>query len=184
MEDSRIVELYLARDEQAIEETKLRYGSRLCHAAQRILEDDQDAQECENDTYLKTWNSIPPNRPIYLFAYLVKICRNTALSMLEKRNALKRSAVVVELTGEMEQCIPDALAEQDFEPEEIGAALSAFLRQESEDNRTIFVRRYLLSQSVAQVAQELGYSESKVKSSLMRTRGRLKAYLEKEGVRI
>lgn len=184
MDDARIIELYFARDERAIEETRLSYGGKLRAVAMRILEDFQDAQECENDTYWKTWNSIPPNRPLHFLAYIVKICRNAALSMLEYRGAAKRSAQVVELTNEMQQCIPDSLAERDFEPEGLGDLLSAFLREESDDNRAIFVRRYFAGESVAEVAQALGCSESKVKSALMRTRGRLKNYLEKEGVRI
>ena len=184
MEDARILELYNARDERAIEETRLSYGGKLRSVAMRILEDLMDAQECENDTYLKTWNSIPPNQPVHFLAYIVKICRNTALSMLEYRNAAKRSAQVVELTGEMEQCIPDALAERAFEPEQLGELLNGFLKAESRDNRAIFVRRYFAAESVADIAASLGFSESKVKSSLMRTRERLRGYLEKEGVRI
>ena len=184
MNDTGILELYNARDERAIEETKRSYGGKLRSVAMRILEDLQDAQECENDTYFKTWNSIPPNQPVHFLAYLIKICRNTALGMLEYRSAAKRSATVVELTDEMQACIPDALAERAFEPEQIGDLLNAFLREESLDNRQIFVRRYLMAESVAEVAEALGCSESKVKSSLMRTRGRLKGFLEKEGVRI
>ncbi|MBO4880991.1 MAG: sigma-70 family RNA polymerase sigma factor [Firmicutes bacterium] len=184
MDDARIIELYFARDEEAIEQTRVCYGGKLYAVAMRILEDREDAQECENDTYLKTWNSIPPNRPVHFLAYIVKICRNAALGMLEYRNAAKRSAQVVELTDEMQQCIPDALAEQAFEPEEIGHLLSAFLREQSEDNRKIFVRRYLSGESVAEVAEALGYSESKVKSSLLRTREKLRGYLQKEGVSV
>ena len=184
MNDARILELYNARDEEAIEQTRVCYGGKLYAVAMRILEDREDAQECENDTYLKTWNSIPPNQPVHFLAYIVKICRNTALGMLEHRSAAKRSAQIVELTGEMQECIPDAMAERDFEPEGLGELLNAFLREETQDNRIIFVRRYLMAESVAEVAENLGFSESKVKSSLMRTRERLRTYLEKEGVRI
>ena len=184
MEDARIIELYFARDEAAIEQTRVSYGHKLRAVALRILADDMDAQECENDTYLKTWNSIPPNRPVHFLAYILKICRNAALGMLEHRNAAKRSAQIVELTDEMQACIPDRAAELAFEPQEIGALLSSFLRGESEDNRKIFVRRYLMAESVAEVAEALGVSESKVKSSLLRTRNKLRGYLEKEGVQI
>lgn len=184
MNDADILKLYNARDERAIEETRQSYGGKLCAVAMRILEDRQDAQECENDTYLKTWNSIPPNQPVHFLAYIVKICRNTALGMLEKRGAAKRSAQVVELTDEMQQCIPDEAAERAFESEQLGELLSRFLRSETEDNRVIFVRRYLMAESVAEVGQALGFSESKVKSALMRTRERLKGYLQEEGVRI
>ena len=184
MDDARIIELYFARDEAAIEQTRVSYGHKLRAVALRILADDMDAQECENDTYLKTWNSIPPNRPVHFLAYILKICRNAALGMLEHRNAAKRSAQIVELTDEMQACIPDRTAELDFEPQQLGELLSAFLRGESEDNRRIFVRRYLMAESVAEVAEALGVSESKVKSSLLRTRNKLRGYLEKEGVRI
>jgi RNA polymerase sigma-70 factor (ECF subfamily) len=184
LEDARIIELYFARDEAAIEQTRVSYGHKLRAVALRILADDMDAQECENDTYLKTWNSIPPNRPVHFLAYILKICRNAALGMLEHRNAAKRSAQIVELTDEMQACIPDRMAELAFEPQELGAMLSEFLRGESEDNRKIFVRRYLMAESVAEVAEALGMSESKVKSSLLRTRNKLRGYLEKEGVRI
>lgn len=184
MEDARIIELYFARDEAAIEQTRISYGHKLRSLARRILADDRDAQECENDTYLKTWTSIPPNRPAHFFAYLAKICRNAALSLLEYRGAAKRSAQVVELTDEMQQCIPDRLAEQAFEPEEIGKLLNAFLRDQSEDNRRIFVRRYFSGESVAEIAQALGFSESKVKSALLRTREKLRIVLEKEGVKL
>ena len=125
MDDARIIELYFARDEAAIEQTRASYGHKLRAVALRILADAMDAQECENDTYLKTWTSIPPNRPVHFFAYIAKICRNAALGILEYRGAAKRSAQVVELTDEMQQCIPDSLAERAFEPEEIGSLLTA-----------------------------------------------------------
>ena len=184
MDDARIIELYFARDEAAIEQTRASYGHKLRAVALRILADDMHAQECENDTYLKTWTSIPPNRPVHFFAYIAKICRNAALGILEYRGAAKRSAQVVELTDEMQQCIPDSLAERAFEPEEIGSLLTAFLRDQSEDNRQIFVRRYFAGESVAEVAKALGFSESKVKSSLLRTREKLRDVLEREGVSI
>ncbi len=181
MEDAKILELYNARDEEAIEQTRLRYGRSLRAIAFRIAGSEEDAQECESDTYLKTWNSIPPQQPAHFFGYIAKICRNTALNLLEKQSAAKRSAQLVEFTDEMQACIPDEAAERAFEPEELGELLSGFLRQQSRDNRLIFTRRYLLAESVAEVAQALGVSESKVKSSLMRTRDKLREYLKNEG---
>ena len=182
MDDAKIIELYFARDEAAIEATRLAHGGKLRSVARRILADERDAEECENDTYLKAWDSIPPARPAHLAAYLVKICRNTALNMLEYRNAAKRSASLVELTEEMQACIPDAMPEWTIEPKELGELLGTFLRQQSKDNRIIFVRRYLLAESVAEIAEALHVSESKVKSSLMRTRNGLRSFLGKEGV--
>ena len=182
MDDARIIELYFARDEAAIEATRLSYGRNLRAVAKRILADDCDAEECENDTYLKTWNSIPPARPAHFLAYLVKICRNTALDALDRRRAGKRSAQLVELTEEMQACIPDTAADLTADHEHMGKLLSTFLRQQSADNRNIFIRRYVLAESVAEVAQALGFSESKVKTSLSRTRAKLRGFLEKEGV--
>ena len=182
MDDVKIIELYFARDEAAIEETRSSCGRRLRAVAKRILADEQDAEECENDTYLKAWNSIPPARPAHLLAYLIKICRNTAFDALDRRRAGKRSAHVVELTEEMQACIPDVAADVTVEHERMGEVLSAFLRAQSADNRNIFIRRYVLAESVSEVASALGFSESKVKTSLSRTRARLRSYLEKEGV--
>ena len=107
MEDNQIIELFFRRDETALTHTKERYGSRLRALAFRILGSNEDAEECENDTYLKAWESIPPQNPRYFFAYLAKICRNTALHRAEKANAQKRNAVVVELTNELAECLPD-----------------------------------------------------------------------------
>ena len=182
MDDARIIELYFARDEAAIEETRLSYGRKLRAVAKRILENEQDAEECENDTYLKTWNSIPPARPQHLLAYLVKICRNTALDALDRRHAGKRSVQIVELTEEMQACIPDVARDLTVDSEGMGKLLSTFLRAQSADNRNIFIRRYVLAESVAEVASALGFSESKVKTSLSRTRAKLRGFLEKEGV--
>ena len=182
MDDARIIELYFVRDEAAIEATRSTYGRNLRAVAKRILSDEQDAEECENDTYLKAWNSIPPARPAHFLAYLVKICRNTALDALDRRRAGKRSARIVELTEEMQACIPDEAAEWTVEHEQMGKLLSTFLRQQSADNRNIFIRRYVLAESVAEVASALGFSESKVKTSLSRTRAKLRSFLEKEGV--
>ena len=182
MDDAKIIELYFARDEAAIEETRRSYGGRLRGVARRILSDEQDAEECENDTYFKAWNAIPPARPAHFCAYLIKICRNAALGMLERRAAAKRSATIVELTEEMQACIPDVACDWTVEHERMGELLSSFLRAQSADNRNVFIRRYVLAEPVAEVAKALGFSESKVKTSLSRTRTRLKRFLEEEGV--
>ena len=182
MEDEQIIALYLQRDETAIDRTKERYGARLRSLAYGILGNYEDAEESENDTYLKAWDSIPPQHPQYFYAFLAKICRNLALHRLDWRGAEKRSATVVELSWELELCIPDAAAERSFEAQEIGALLSAFLKGEPKQSRVIFLRRYALAESVQEIARALGVSESKVKSALFRTRNRLRRYLEQEGI--
>ena len=183
MEDSKIIELYIKRDENAIVKTKERYGKRLRALAFRILRDSEDAEECENDTYLKAWRSIPPQEPLYLFAYLSKICRNNALHKLEWSQAEKRSAEIVKLTDELAICIPDRSSMQKFEEIELGEIISAFLRTVSQEDRIIFVRRYYLSEPISDITTALGVSSSKVKSSLFRTRNKLKKFLSKEEYR-
>ena len=181
MEDSIIIVLYVKRDENAIAQTKKQYGKGLRLLAFQILHNEEDAEECENDTYLKAWRSIPPEQPVYFFAYLTKICRNNALHMLERSRAEKRSADVVALSDELAACLPDSKAVRAMEDRELGEMISTFLNTLSRENRVIFVRRYYLSQPVAEIAEALSVSESKVKSSLFRTRKKLKKFLSEEG---
>lgn len=180
MEDSKIIELYHKRDEKAIAQTKEQYGKRLRSLAFRILQNNEDAEECENDTYLKAWQSIPPQKPTYLSAYLSRICRNNALHRLEWSQAEKRCAEVVELSDELAACLPDNRSLQERADRELGEMISSFLRTLSKENRIIFVKRYYLSEAVTDIAEALNVSESKVKSSLFRTRNKLKDFLSKE----
>ena len=184
MEDQKIIELYFARDEEAIVQTRQSYGDKLRSLAYGILKNNEDAEESESDTYLKTWEAIPPQRPVYFYAFLAKICRNLSLHRITGRNAQKRSAVLVELTKEMEECIPDRAAELDFEALELGEILSAFLRTQPEQNRIIFIRHYMLAEPVRDCARRLGVSRSTVESALFRTRNKLREHLEKEGIRV
>lgn len=181
MEDSQIIALYFQRDEDAIRQTALQYGSKLYALAHRILENREDAEESVSDTYLKTWNSIPPTRPEHFFAYLAKICRFAAFGRLDWRNAAKRKAEMVELTAEMELCIPDLRQELQLESEELGRLLNAFLGTLNEESRRIFMRRYWYADSVEEIAQRYGIGQSKVKTRLMRARNALRSFLEKEG---
>lgn len=111
MNDDQIIQLFFARNEDAIAQTACRYGTRLTRLSANILHSNEDAQECVNDTYLRAWDTIPPTRPGHLFAYLAKICRSLALDRLDWGNAAKRKAEVVALTQEMEECIPGAWRE-------------------------------------------------------------------------
>lgn len=184
MEDSQIIELYYQRNEDAIRETDAAYGRKLHVLAERIVQSHEDAQECVSDTYLKTWNIIPPQRPNYFFAFLAKICRNFALGRVDWNNAEKRKADVVSLTAEMELCIPDRRREDTLEGEEIRRLLNRFLEELSRESRLIFLRRYWYADSIAEIAMRYGISQSKVKTRLHRTRNQLRAYLEKEGIRV
>ena len=184
MTDDQIIDLYWARNEQAIACTDHAYGHKLQNVAGHILEKYEDAEECVSDTYLKAWQTIPPQRPAYLFAFLAKICRHLAFGKLDWDNALKRKAEVVTLSEEMQLCIPDRNWERGLEGEEIGHLLNEFLAVTPKESRMIFLRRYWHGDSIAEISQRFGISRSKVKTSLHRTRGKLKAFLEMEGVTV
>ena len=184
MEDAKIIDLYFARSEDAIAQTHAAYGRPLFSLADRILHDPQDSEEAVNDTYLKTWETIPPKRPTYLYAYLAKICRFFALGKLDWKTAAKRKAEVVSLSEEMALCIPDRQRELEVAERELGRAMNAFLAGISQESRVIFLRRYWFCDTIAEIAQRYGISESKVKMRLHRTRAQLASYLNKEGFSI
>ena len=184
MDDAQIIELYWDRDEEAIRQTDLAYGRKLHVLSDKIVNSYEDAQECVNDTYMKAWNTIPPQRPSYFFAYLAKICRFFAYGILDWRQAAKRNADVVELTKEMEMCIPDPSHQRRIEGEEIGRVLDRFLDSISQESRLIFMRRYWYTDSISEIAARYNISESKVKTQLYRTRVKLRSFLEQEGITI
>lgn len=184
MEDSKIIELFFARNEDAIKQTDDTYGRRLFQLADNIVRNDQDAEESVSDTYWKAWDTIPPHSPKYFFAYLAKICRHFALDRLDWKNAAKRNAEVVSLTQEMEQCIPDTERDRELAGKELGMILDAFLRTLSQENRMVFMRRYWYVDTIAEIAVRYGISESAVQMRLSRTRAKLGTYLEKEGIRV
>ena len=182
MEDLEILALFLQRDQGAIPALEERYGARLRALAGRLLGSPQDAEECVSDTYLAAWNAIPPQEPVYLFAYLAAICRNRALTYLERERASKRRGELVALTEELEQCIPDTRREREADGRELGEAMSRFLAGAGEENRRFFLLRYWYAENVKEVAKHCGVSESKVKMSLHRTRRKLREFLQEEGL--
>lgn len=184
MEDEKIIELFFARNEEAIRQTEVAYGKRLFHLSQNIVRNAQDAEESVNDTYLRTWESIPPQRPAHFFGYLARLCRNISLNRLDWNNAAKRHGEVVSLTEEMEACIPDPARNRELEAKELGRLLDAFLRTQSDANQIIFLRRYWFVDTIAEIAARMGMSESAVQMRLGRTKAKLSAYLEKEGIRV
>ncbi len=182
MEDREILKLFRQRSEEAIPALETRYGQHLGALALRLLGNPQDAEECVNDTYLSAWNAIPPEEPAHLFAYLAAICRNRALNCLDRARAQKRRGEVVALTEELEGCIPDGRREQEVTSREVAQALNLFLQGLGEEPRRFFLRRYWYAESVRQIARDCGVSESKVKMSLLRSRNKLREFLEKEGL--
>ena len=186
MQDSEIISLYFDRNEEAIAQTDLKYG-RYCHViAWNILYNEEDSRECVNDTYLETWNAIPPVRPFSLKAFVGRIARNTALNLLEKNAAARRGG------GEVPACL-DELAECVSGRDEIGnredyqhlvTCLNEFLDHLPQEQRVIFVRRYWYGSSIREIAHDCETGESKVKVTLSRLRGRLREYLAGEGVQV
>ena len=183
MTDEELIGLFWNRNEDAIAETDAMYGRRLRGLSRRIL-CSEDSEEMVNDTYLKTWNAIPKARPRYFYAYLAAICRNLSLNLLDRNRAAKRSAEVVPMTQELEQCVPDLKQDRSADGREIIQALNAFLETLPKDSRLIFLRRYWYADTVGEIARRYGMTESKVKMQLLRTRGKLKDYLEQEGIQI
>lgn len=183
MDDERIVELYLLRDEAAIRQSAGKFGMRLRALSYGIVGDRQTAEECENDTYLEAWNRIPPHEPrSYLYPFLARIDRHISLNCCRDRSRLKRSALICELSAEMEQCIP---APDDVECRiddlAFAEAINGFLALLGEEKRNLFIRRYWYLDSVAAISRRFAFSESKVKTILYRCRRQLRTHLEKEG---
>lgn len=182
VDDAKIIDLFWARSEDAIAQTDVIYGRKLNALANKILLNREDAEESVNDTYMQTWDTIPPQRPKYFFAFLASICRHLSLNKLDWKMAAKRNAEVVSLTEEMEQCIPDISHDRTMEARELGSILDAFLGSLPKDSRLIFLRRYWYVDTIAEIAQRYGMTESKVKMQLRRTKDKLRTYLEKEGI--
>lgn len=186
MTDEHIIDLYWQRSEQAIAETDEKYGKMCRGIAYRILNDREDSEECVNDGYLRLWNNIPPQRPQSLSAFIGRIIRNLALNRYEKRNASKRGGGEVPLAlEELGSCIPtgEDLLDQ-LEGKRLRSLLSEFIGQMKREERVFFLLRYWELQPVAQIAVLCRCSESKVKMSLLRSRKKLRAVLEREGVSV
>lgn len=183
VEDNRIVELYWQRREEAIGETEKKYSRYLMKISYNILADMEDSRESVNDTYLKAWNSIPPQCPEVLSGYLARITRQVSIDRYRKRKSRKRvsSEYLVSLS-ELEECIAcGSTPEQEMELQVLAEVISRYLYTLPEQTRNVFICRYFYMDSVKEIAAYQGAGESKIKSMLHRTRNGLKAYLEKEG---
>lgn len=184
MDDQQIIDLYWARSENAITETAHKYGP-YCHSiAYHILYSKEDSEECVNDTYWKAWGAMPPQRPNQLRTFLGKITRNLSLNRWEKHTAEKRGAGQVPLAlDELAECVPapDSV-ERTVDDLALTELLNDFLSGLPAQTRQIFMRRYWYLCSVKEIAADCAVSESKVKTTLFRTRNKLKQHLEKEGV--
>lgn len=184
MDDNEIVALFLARDEAAISRTSEKYGSKLRSLAYSICREMSVAEECENDTYLKAWNSIPPHIPrTYLFSFLARITRCTAIDRVRKEARQRLNIRLSELTRELEESIPNTCnVEAQFDGVILGETINTFLRGLSREKRCIFIRRYWFMDSISAISRRYSISEGKIKSVLFRTRKALYDYLIKEGL--
>ena len=185
MEDLQIIDLYWQRDEQAIRETAGKYGS-LCHRiAMNILSSFQDSEECVSDTYGRCWDTMPPQRPFSLRAYVGRIVRNLAISRYRAAHAQKRFAGAEVLLSELEDCVPTPdNVQRSVEAGELGDLISAWLDTLGREERALFLRRYWSGDSVQELARELNVRPNALTKRMLRLRGQLRQYLEKEGVAI
>ena len=184
MGDDEILQLSYHRVEYAISAVEEKYG-RLCRSVARgILKDERDVEECVNDTCMRAWNAIPPEKPRSLEAYLVRITRNLALDRYAYHHSQKRETALTEAYEELEACLPLAKdgPEEAAMVQELQRTLNDFLRAQPEDARRFFLRRYWYGESIAEIAEACGASSGRIRSSLFRTRARLRRRLEEEGV--
>jgi len=183
LEDLKIIDLYFERDEAAITETSVKYGA-YCHTVSwNVLRDTEDAEECVNDTWLHTWNAIPPTRPNSLKAFVGRIARNLSLNRLKEKNAKKRGNGDNDLAlEELDEFISaGATVEDEVEGKLLSEEINRFLSTLPKNMRIAFVQRYFYFSSVREIAEDCGFTENNVKSLLFRSRNRLKEHLEREG---
>lgn len=183
MEDVQIIDLYWQRSEDAVEETRKKYGTFCYGIAKNILTSHEDAEECVSDTWQRAWESIPPQRPTYFRSWLGKVVRNLAINRWNQNRAPKRYAGVTQLLSELEDCVPSAqTVESVLEEQELSQCISDWLLTLEREDRILFVRRYWNGISLKELAKERGIPPGKLAQRMFRLRGMLKTALEKEGI--
>ncbi len=183
MDDKSIVDLYFSRDQEAITQTDKKYGHYCYRIAYNILTNKEDAEESVSDTYVAAWRAIPPRRPSVLSTFLGKITRHIAIDRWRERNASKRGGGEVPLAlEELQDCVAGMQnVEMDYERKEIIKAYVKFLDALPVTERRVFLCRYWYVDSVEAIADKFGFSQSKVKTMLHRTRSKLRKQLAEEG---
>lgn len=183
MDDSKIIELFFLRSEQAVTELSFKYGETCRKIALNILNNLEDAEECVNDTYMGTWNSIPPQKPNPLSTYVCKITRNIALKRYRYNTAKKRNSFYDISLSELEDCIPSVAQNAISSTEEdLTEIIEHFLDSLDKKSRIMFVKRYWYAESIAAIAVEFDMTENHVAVRLLRIRNKMKTYLEKKGI--
>ena len=184
LEDEKIIALYFERNENAIAQTKIKYG-KYCHkVAYNVLHNDEDTEECVNDAYLDAWKSIPPHKPKKLSVFLGAITRRIALDRFRNLTAAKRGGTETDASlNELEECVPYGKSiDEHLETKAIARVISAFLRKLPETEATLFIRRYFHFESVKELSEYFGFGESKTKMMLKKIREKLREELEKEDI--
>ena len=182
MEDCKIVDLYWASSESAIEQTERKYGRMLTSISVSLVPSAEDAEECVSDTYIAAWNSMPDERPIYLGAFLSKIVRRISIDKFRAIRSKKRGGADI-LIDELTECIPSSEDVQtQYDNKMPAEALNRFLLSLEDEKRHIFIRRYFYSDQLDEIARRMNISEGKVKTVLFRVRNALRNYLEEEGI--
>lgn len=182
MDDRQILDQLWDRLEEALDALAAKYGSQLYQTAINILADNEDAEEAVNDTYLATWNTIPPERPNPLAGYIHRICRNISLKKLRFQRAQKRNNSYWVSLDELAEVIPGSILEEVLDARELGRAIDRFLDTLSSANRRIFLRRYWFGDSLQELASQEHLSINALTVRLSRLRNQLKDYLFKEGI--
>lgn len=178
MADEKIIELFFARSEQAIRELDDRYGRVFHKTSFNILNNQLDAEECVNDAYMGTWNTIPPTKPNSLLAYVCQIVRNISLKRYYLKKALKRNSTYDVAMEELDACLASSsTVEDEIETKELARIIESFLDTLSKENRVIFLQRYWFSDSYSDIAQKVGISEKSVSVRLARIRKKMREYL-------
>ena len=180
MEDRQIIKLLFQRAETAIDKLAQVFGGRLLAMARNILSDERDAQECVNDTYLALWNTIPPQEPDPLWAYVCRVGKNICLKRLRSSHAQKRNSEYDLSLDELAEYVGEASLDSQVEAKRLGKTIDRFLDTLSKENRVLFLRRHWFGDSVKDIARQLGMSENAVSARLSRIRGQLRGYLIKE----
>ena len=181
LSDEEIIALYWARNENAIKHTDDKYRAYLLKIANNILKDMQDSEECLNDTYLSAWNTIPPERPYLLKAFLAAIVRNQSLMVGRRQNAQKRAAMSQAVSlSELEDVLADTRETDDARM--LAMVIEKFIAELDKDQRYIFFSRYYFGKPIDDVANEMGVSRSKVSKQIAYIKQALREKLQEEGI--
>lgn len=183
MEDNEIIELFQARSEQAIIELSKKYGAICAKIAGNILKNSLDAEECVNDAYLAVWDTVPPQNPSPLLAYVCRIVRNLSIKKYHSNASAKRNSFYDTALDELENCIASGQTiENELSAKELSGLIDTFLGTLDRTSRVMFVRRYWYSEPVSDIAEKMRMSSNNVSVRLSRTRAKLRKFLKKEGI--